>query len=318
VDPSIPPFLSGLNRWVLWQEVSKSGRLTKLPISVRGGAVSDITDPKNWGSHAFCTAARARSPGAWDGEGIVLGDMGNGETLVGLDLDACLFDGALASWAEPYLTTLDTYAEVSPSGRGLKLFFRVRRDDLPDIRAMLSIPGDMNGRKKTYANGNGDAHGPAAEIYLSHRYFTVTGQHWPDGHDFVALVGVDTMRAVATLFGPRDATANAGSDTLGDAAAPPSDVLRAHLAAAMRERPYLAERWLGDTAGLTDASRSGFDMSLGAMLKAAGFTYGEMRAALLANPHGAGPERADDDRYFERVWMRSVVPAKRREEEPPP
>ena len=314
---AVPTFLSGLDRWVLWHEVSRGGRPTKLPISVRGGAVSDITDPKNWGSYAFCTAARARTQGAWDGEGIVLGDLGIGEVLVGLDLDSCLAGGILAAWAQPYLDALDTYAEVSPSGSGLKLFFRVPYDDLPAIRSMFSIPGDMNGRKKTYANGNGEAHGPAAEIYLSHRYFTVTGQQWPDGHEYVALVGIGTMRAIAALFGPRETTGTVGSDAIGDTAAPAPDVLRARLAAAMRDRPHLAERWLGDTAGLTDASRSGFDMSLGSLLKAAGFTYGEMRAALIANPHGAGRERADDDRYFERIWVRSVVPAKPPEEEPP-
>ena len=73
----------------------------------------------------------------------------------------------------------------------------------------------------------------------------------------------------------------------------------------------LAERWLGSSAGLDDQSRSGYDMSLGAMLKRAGLSYAEMRAALIANTNGAGADHADDDRYFERIWSRTVV-------EPPP
>jgi hypothetical protein len=318
---TIPPYLTDLDRWILWQNVIRAGKQTKIPISVRGGPAADVTDPRNWGSHAFCAAARVRTQGAWDGEGIVLGDLGTGEALVGLDLDSCLVDGRLAEWARPYLDVLDTYAEVSPSGVGLKLFFRVSQAELPTIRAAFAIPPNMNGRKKTYPNGNGngtgEAHGPAAEIYLSHRFFTVTGRQWHEAGEHVALIGLDAIRTVAALFGPRETTI-AGSDDIGDATAPAPEALRAKLAGALRDRPYLAERWLGIGTGLTDTSRSGFDMSLGSMLKAAGFTYGEMRAAILANPHGAGPEHANDERYFERIWSRSVVPARPQEPEPPP
>jgi hypothetical protein len=318
---TIPPYLTDLDRWILWQNVIRAGKQTKIPISVRGGPAADVTDPRNWGSHAFCAAARVRTQGAWDGEGIVLGDLGTGEALVGLDLDSCLVDGRLAEWARPYLDALDTYAEVSPSGVGLKLFFRVSQAELPTIRAAFAIPPNMNGRKKTYPNGNGngtgEAHGPAAEIYLSHRFFTVTGRQWHEAGEHVALIGLNAIRTVAALFGPRETTI-AGSDDIGDATAPAPEALRAKLAGALRDRPYLAERWLGIGTGLTDTSRSGFDMSLGSMLKAAGFTYGEMRAAILANPHGAGPEHANDERYFERIWSRSVVPARPQEPEPPP
>lgn len=313
----VPDFLTELPRWILWREVSKSGRLTKLPYGVRGGQVSDVTDPENWGTYSFCVGARQRASGAWDGEGIVLGDYGEGEVLVGLDLDSCLHDGALAEWARPYLAILTTYAEISPSGRGLKLFFRAKSRDLPEIRLMFGIPADMNGRKKTYANGSGEAHGPAAEIYLSHRYFTVTGQQWPESPDEVAIVDRSAFQLVANMFGPRDAGV-AGNDAIIDASSPDPLALRAKIAEAVSRRPQLAERWMGLTTGLADASRSGFDMSLGAMLKAAGFSYGEMRAALTANPHGAGAARSEDadDRYFERIWIRSVVTV-RQSEEPP-
>ena len=183
---------------------------------------------------------------------------------------------------------------------------------------MFSIPGDMNGRKKTYANGNGEAHGPhGGNLSLTPLLHRLPGNNGRKAMNTWRSVGIGTMRAIAALFGPRETTGTVGSDTIGDTATPAPDVLRAHLASAMRDRPHLAERWLGDTAGLTDTSRSGFDMSLGSLLKAAGFTYGEMRAALMANPYGAGRERADDDRYFERIWVRSVVPAKPAEEEPP-
>lgn len=313
---AIPRFLTDLDRWVLWREVKRAGRVTKLPYGVTGAQVSDVTERHNWGSYTFCRDAMARSHGAWDGSGIVLGEIGAGEALVGLDLDSCIHDGAVAEWAEPYLAALPTYAEVSPSGSGLKCFFRVQATELPAIRALFSIAQDMNGRKKTMTNGNGHAHPPAAEIYLSHRYFTVTGAQWPGAPDEIVLLAASQLTPVAALFGPREHT-NVRADEIRDATVPDPADLRAKLAAAMHLRPVLAHRWMGITTGLTDASRSGFDMSLGATLKAAGFTFGEMRAALTANPHGAGAEHADDDRYFERIWSRSVVPVPMAPEEPP-
>lgn len=311
----VPDFLTGLDRWVLWREESRNGRKTKLPFGVRGDQASDVTDKKNWGTWLFCQGALERAKGAWDGAGIVLGSLGD-EVLIGLDLDSCLDEDVLADWAWPYLSALNTYAEVSPSGTGMKLFFRSKVVELPEIRAMFSIPADMNGRKKTYADSNGAAHGPAAEIYLSHRYFTVTGNQWHDAPEEVAIIGLPTLRKVADLFGPREASI-AGNDVITDTTAPDAEALKARLADAMRDRPRLIDRWMGGKSGLTDASRSGFDMSLGAMLKAAGFSYGEMRAGIIANENGAGRDRLDDERYFQRIWINSVVPAKRPEEEPP-
>jgi hypothetical protein len=302
----VPEFLTGLDRWVLWREVSRNGRKTKVPFGVTGAQATDVTDKKNWGTYQFCRGALDRARGAWDGPGIVLGDLGDGEFLIGLDLDSCLTDGdVLADWAWPYLSILNTYAEISPSGTGLKLFMRVRAVEIPLIRSLFSIPGDMNGRKKTHGTAD-DAHGPAAEIYLSHRYFTVTGNQWHDAPDEVAIIAFGALTRVEKLFGPREIT-RAGSDTITDATAPDAEALRQKIADTLRERPHIIDRWMGSKAGLADATRSGFDMSLGAMLKAARFTYGEMRAALIANPHGGGSERADDDRYFERIWTRTVV-----------
>ena len=51
-----------------------------------------------------------------------------GDGLCGVDLDACRDpqDGRLEPWAEDLVRQLDTFAEVSPSGRGVHLFARAR------------------------------------------------------------------------------------------------------------------------------------------------------------------------------------------------
>ena len=62
-------------------------------------------------------------PGRGDGPGIFLGEWDDGRWLAGVDLDMCLTDGGLLEgWAADIVTRFRTYAEVSPSGAGLKIF----------------------------------------------------------------------------------------------------------------------------------------------------------------------------------------------------
>ena len=42
--------------------------------------------------------------------------------LMGIDLDACVDAKLIKPWAIEVLDRFDTYAEVSPSGKGIKLF----------------------------------------------------------------------------------------------------------------------------------------------------------------------------------------------------
>jgi hypothetical protein len=116
-------------------------------------------------------------------------------------------------------------------------------------------------------------------------------------------------RTYGTNGGKQATDTDSASEAPRDETAPDMGVLWRKLAQAMQQSSWLAERWLGITDRLKDASRSGFDMSLGAMLKKRGFTYTEIRALLIENPHGAGREKAaeGDERYFERIWERSVA-----------
>jgi putative DNA primase/helicase len=119
-------YLHQLPRWVLWRwETAKNGERTKPPFTIHGFKASH-SKPGDWSSHAAVTAMMARCNGTFDGCGIVLGDTGASEILAGIDLDSCLEDGALTDWAIPYFQVLQTYAEISPSGTGLKLLFRIR------------------------------------------------------------------------------------------------------------------------------------------------------------------------------------------------
>ncbi len=87
---------------------------------------------------------------ALDGIGFVFsGDF------VGVDLDKCIIDGAMQPWASEIVTKLDSYAEISPSGTGVKLWCRG------------TLPTSKTGQRK----GN-------VEIYSRGRYFAVTGKQY--------------------------------------------------------------------------------------------------------------------------------------------
>ena len=94
--------------------------------------------------------------------------------------------------------------------------------------------------------------------------------------------------------------------------------LRERLEAALKARPRLADRWDGLVDDLTerglDGSRSGADLSLAAMLKAAGFSHLETGLILCAFQHGkvSGDNWPNLDaglRYVARCVLRSYGPA---------
>jgi len=138
---TIPVELQERNQWVTWRHE----RGTKVPYNARTGHHAKSTDPDTWSS---CEVAlRAAVSRRHDGVGFVFSDD---DPYVGIDLDDCIADALIAPWAQQIIEDLDSYAEVSPSGTGIKIFAR----------------GAVAASVKT-------AH---IEIYDHARYFTVTGQ----------------------------------------------------------------------------------------------------------------------------------------------
>lgn len=163
-----PASLDAHERWVLWKNLDRGGRATKVPIRPDGETAS-AANPHDWFTRAICASAQT-ALGA-DGVGIILGPLADGTWLGGLDFDNCRHDDALTPWAQVIVDRLATYTEVSPSGTGVKAFFTLTPEDASAIRTLL---GDRDGRKWSTEN-RGD-HPPAIELYLKGRYFTFTGR----------------------------------------------------------------------------------------------------------------------------------------------
>jgi len=142
--------------WVGWRHDYKPDRLkpAKLPINPRTGGAANVADPRTWGDYGSALAAAASFN--LDGVGVVL----TSETgLTGVDLDDCRdpTTGELDHWAGQILDRLHgTYAELSPSQRGVRSF----------VEGVL--PAGCRNRI-------GDI-----EAYSAGRFLTITGSILPD------------------------------------------------------------------------------------------------------------------------------------------
>jgi hypothetical protein len=110
------------------------------------------TNPRTWRTIEECLAAMERHPGRYAGVGRVIA---KDDPFVGVDLDDVRDPktGKLSSRASEIVVGLDSYAEVSPSETGVKVW----------VRATL---------ERAYKK-------PGVEVYPHCRYFTLTGWALP-------------------------------------------------------------------------------------------------------------------------------------------
>ena len=166
-----------VRRWVIWKLTEgkdKDGKQVwkKLPYQAKNGYLAKANDPKTWCS--FDEAVRAytdkitiiytekgkvpvKLQGGPDGLGFELGfEESTGKTYFGVDLDG-LTTPEKWKWATEIIKALDTYSEISPSGKGVHI-----------LGIGMKGPGQTgtNCRKK------------GVEVYDKRHYFTMTGNHF--------------------------------------------------------------------------------------------------------------------------------------------
>lgn len=141
---SIPVELKDLDQWVCWRYEGGT-KMLKIAGTLRN---AKSTDPKTWRPFGECAATHEARPGRYAGIGYV---FAKADPYVGVDLDDVRDPetGVLTPRAAEIVSRLDSYAEVSPSGTGVKLW----------VRAALS-----RAWKK-----------PGVEVYPHARWFAVTG-----------------------------------------------------------------------------------------------------------------------------------------------
>ena len=161
---SLPDVLAPLKdeaRFITWRYEERDGKKTKVPYSPLTGGRAKSNDPNTWGT--FEQAAEmieARSDMCLSGVGVVLGDG-----LAGVDFDHVINDeGVFDPAIGPIINALNTYVEISPSGKGLHALFRIDTDKYSGHN------GSGVFRDETWN------HGADMEFYPGGRYFTLTGE----------------------------------------------------------------------------------------------------------------------------------------------
>jgi len=148
---NIPNILKAQKRWVCWKLVERDGRLTKAPVNARTGNGAQSNNPSTWSD--FQTAVAGMKKFNLNGIGFMFGDG-----FVGVDIDHCIAEnGGFSAEAIDIIDTLDSYTEMSQSGKGVHI---ICRGSLPEGQ-----------RRK----GN-------VEMYEERRFFVMTGDILDDAH----------------------------------------------------------------------------------------------------------------------------------------
>jgi hypothetical protein len=225
VNPGlIPAALKAVRRWVNWKWVRRKGKWTKPPVDPKTGRFAKSTDASTWATFAEAVAYLQAHPDRVDGIGFVLGDG-----YAGCDLDDCRScdTGEIAAWAVDILRELDSFADVSPTGTGIKIVFLGR------------VPP---GRNRT-------GH---VELYSTGRYFTLCGCPVLGSPGTVEDRQVQLEALCRRLFGQEE------GGTSGAGGAVPADdqelLAKARAAANGDKFARLYDR--GDTAGYDSASEA--------------------------------------------------------------
>jgi len=153
---TIPAELIDSNQWVCWKSIVRDSGPTKVPFQTNGTPAS-TADPETWTTFELAAASVDR----FDGLGFT---FSKADDFIGIDLDACRDPqtGTLEPWAIEVVNRFASYAEVSPSQTGVKLFARTTQT--------------WNHRNKIKLDGDGyNGKAPGIEVYQGGRFFTVTG-----------------------------------------------------------------------------------------------------------------------------------------------
>ncbi|MBU3810939.1 MAG: hypothetical protein H9893_04720 [Candidatus Niameybacter stercoravium] len=106
---NVPIELKRMNRWVLYRIFldAKTGKYTKKPFNARTGGMAQSNNPSTWSDYDTAMSVVMH----YAGLGFMLGDG-----IFGVDIDGVEIEDPVVN---EVITTLGSYAEVSPSGKGI-------------------------------------------------------------------------------------------------------------------------------------------------------------------------------------------------------
>lgn len=146
----IPVVMKEKALWCTWKLDEDRG---KIPYNPKTGECAKSNDPSTFAD--FDRAVTAFQSGEYAGMGI---GIFNGFSAI--DIDHCIDDGQLSDMAKDIIERMDSYTEISPSGKGIRIIFTV--DDFTYNKDLYYIHNKRAG----------------LEIYVSgatNKFVTITG-----------------------------------------------------------------------------------------------------------------------------------------------
>jgi putative DNA primase/helicase len=116
IAETIPAELKARRQWVVWRNEPRKGKWSKVPYTPGTLNHAKSNAPSTWRTFAEALSCYHERPDYFDGIGYV---FSKDDPFVGGDIDHCIdVAGEIGGLAATHLPP--TYAEISPSGSGIK------------------------------------------------------------------------------------------------------------------------------------------------------------------------------------------------------
>lgn len=169
---NIPLELRASSRWVNWCLIDELKVI--LDAKTGRGAKAWPDNPNVWSSFKRASQ-RVSKPSRKRGWGLVID-----APFIGVDFDDCIDNGKLNARASAFVSKLPaTYAETSPSGRGLHLWYRCKQH--------AKLPNQAVG---------------LFEVYARRRYLTITANKTDGALDQVTELSFDAAMEIFRMAQP--------------------------------------------------------------------------------------------------------------------
>ena len=269
---AIPVELRTFDNWLVWRHEVRERRRTKVPYDAKHPKrPASSTNPATWAS--FDSAVKSAQAPDIDGIGFAL----EGTGYVALDLDGCVNEhGEPHHAAIEIIDELDSYTEVSPSGRGLRII----------VRAPLR--GERNSTKQT-------PWGDEFAVFARGKYLTLTGDVF-DGRGEIRERQQQLDRVVLRMLPPRR-TSQAGGNVFS-----PTDEDVISRAFAFKSGRSIQTLYNGNSDGY--ASPSEADCALVAAL--AFYSQDEAQLARILRGSARAREKLNREDYVQRTVSKAV------------
>jgi hypothetical protein len=220
-----------------------------------------------------------------------------GAAMYGLDFDNCV-DPRTGKLTDDVVASIvaggESYAEISPSGKGLRIWIAAPSDERATKRRVVHRDG-CAGMETSGFGGNA---------------FTFTGKRFPGAP---ASIGAAPLALNAVLSAATDATPATVAEgrVAWDGPLEEVDVgvVKSKLRKALETDQTLSRRWAGTLDGMLDTTGSAVDLAIIGRLKKLGFSFSEVVHCMLSEYDGESPAatrwRGGNERDMRRDFGRA-------------